>query len=65
MTRLDIKKYETRIEKAKAELHELPNHVYGWQQEKVLNEKRQALLDEISHCENLIRIAKPTIKDKV
>jgi uncharacterized protein YqcC (DUF446 family) len=55
MTRLNIRKYQERIESAKAALHELPINAYGWAAQKQLNEKRQALLDEIKHVENLIR----------
>ena len=64
MTRLNIKKYQARIEKANAALNELPDTVYGWQQEMALNKERQALLDEISHMERLIKISKKALSDE-
>jgi len=62
--RVDVKKYEARIEKANEKLNNLPETAYGWQAEKALNKKRRDLIAEIEHCENLIRIASEALPNE-
>jgi len=64
MIRRDIEKFKKRIKKATDALNNLPDHTYGWQAERDLNQKRDFLLSEIKHVERLIKIAKEAIQDK-